>query len=57
MVHYWMGRPLSEIPREELEREFVKAYKQIQDMQGQYLKAKTDHINDLASMARRRHES
>lgn len=52
-VHYWMGRPVSEIPREELEQLFVEACKKINDMNGQFVEAKINHINDLAAVRKR----
>lgn len=54
MLYYWMGTPLSELPREELEKLFIEARKEIDDMNEKYLRAKTEHIHDLATIARRK---
>lgn len=51
--YYWMGRPLSEIPREELERALVKVCEMLTDLQGVNLRRSTQHINDLVAVRKR----
>lgn len=53
-IAYYMGVPLSEMPREELEATLCDAYQQIETLRHELCTRSVEHINDLAAMARRR---
>jgi hypothetical protein len=53
-IAYWMDRPLSDLSREELEREFCKAHQEIQRLQTDICNRSVAHIRDLAAMKRGR---
>jgi hypothetical protein len=44
----WMGVPLNEIPREELEREFAIAYRQIRMLEGRVSDLTVENMKLLA---------
>lgn len=52
MVATWFGVPLNEIPREELEREFVIAQRQMQLLQDRVSELSIDNIKMAAKIAR-----
>jgi hypothetical protein len=53
-IAYWMGVPISEMPREELEREFVAAHRRIQELERNICERSVEHIRDLAEMRLRK---
>jgi hypothetical protein len=53
-ISYWMDRPLSELPRDELEREFCAAHREIQRLNKELCDRSVAHVHDLADAARRR---
>lgn len=53
MIVYWCGEPLSDMPREELEREFVAAHHEIQKLNERIAEMSVRHIQDLGILARR----
>jgi hypothetical protein len=52
MVGYWMGAPLNEVPREELEEALIDAHRQITLLNRQLCEVSVRHIRDLAAMGR-----
>lgn len=54
LLVYWKGEALSDLPRDELEREFVAAHQEIQQLREEHAAMSVRHIQDLAVLARRR---
>jgi hypothetical protein len=52
-LSYFRGVPIGEMPREELEFEFVEAWVKIQELELKYAQLSVQHINDIAKLARR----
>jgi hypothetical protein len=52
-LSYWKGVPLAEVPREELEEEFVNAWVRIQELERWISELSVGHIRDIARLARR----
>ena len=49
-IAYWRGRPLGEMPREELEREFCNAWREIEQLRIKASECSIAHIRDLAAL-------
>lgn len=47
----WMGIPLPEVPRDELEREFIAAHERIIYLEDRQCQLSVEHINLLAELA------
>ena len=53
-ISTWMGVPLSEVPREELEREFVIAHRQIAMLSDRVCEYSIENMKLHATLARER---
>lgn len=53
-IAYWDGVPISEMPRDELEREFVAAHQEIELLRSELAARSVQHIQDLAAAAKAR---
>ena len=49
-IAYWKGRPLSEVPRDELEAALSDAYRQIKTLHESLYSSSVAHIGDLARL-------
>jgi uncharacterized NAD(P)/FAD-binding protein YdhS len=50
MIVYWKDAPLSEMPRDELEREFIAAWQKIGELERERTERSVAHIKDLVKM-------
>lgn len=53
MMSTWYGVPITEMPREELEAEFIKAQYQLAKLKTEMMAKSVLHVQDLARMAKR----
>jgi len=53
LLVYWMGEPLSNLPREELENLFIAAHARINELERELCDLSIQHIQDLGRLARR----
>jgi hypothetical protein len=53
-IAYWMDKPLSELPRRELEQEFVIAHRRIKLLEDQVLELSCENVHLLSEIARGR---
>lgn len=47
-IALWMGQPISEMPREEMEDVLADAYRRIAELEADLCESRCAHINDLA---------
>lgn len=53
----WMGVPLNEIPRDQLEQELVNAWTELGRLRKENADKSVNYIRDIAAMAKRIHEA
>ncbi len=51
-IALWMGVPLSEMPRDELEQALIDTSRQLQEAQDRAHKASVGRVHDLVAMRR-----
>lgn len=56
-IALWMGVPLSDLPREELEQALINTCKALEESRRAECDRSVAHIRDLAAMARWRNKS
>lgn len=52
MVASWMGVPLSEVPREELEQALIDTHRQLEQAQKSWCEASVGEVRALAALRR-----
>ena len=53
-IAYWMGVPITELPRAELEQALIDTFRELQAAQEAMHRSSVAYIHDLAAMARSR---